>query len=213
MAKQFTVQSTDGVGYLLPSSSVMMINNGNGTNVVYANGVLVSLTVLSDLVDLANTGGTEQVSATTIRVNESIQTSPIPMSFPVNGFTVNESTLSGSNAVILYAGTRYYVSETQAALLEIANSGATSTPTLDDVMAEGSTLTSNRSIVVDTVKELSIINAEATTLFNAGPAGTTLAEAVLVQFAAGGSFRMVDTATEAVMNVVITNGAFVITGD
>lgn len=213
MAKQIEIPSTDGATYLLPTSSIMMIDNQNGTNVVYAHGTLITLSSIADLVSAANEGGVEQLQVSTVRVNDSVQTRTIPMSFPINLFSVNNSTLSGSNAVIIYRGVMYYVLETMTSILAAIDAGGGGTPTLDDVMAEGATLTANRSIVADTSKELSVVLPNADVLFNAGPNGSQLLQASLVSLKEGGVIRMVDTATQAVMNAVITNGAWVISAD
>lgn len=122
MAKQFSAV-VSGNEYLFPSGNVMMTDI-NGTALISFNGSPYnSSSTIEALVALANTGGTEQVQVSVLRVNDSLQVSAIQMSFPVSNITVNDSVLSNSNAVIVYNKVKYYVSETQASILSSANTG------------------------------------------------------------------------------------------
>lgn len=232
MAKQFSV-TINGSEVVLSSDSVMMVSTGaSATSIFLRNngGVLYSTSPIGTLLALANTGGTEQVQVTTIRVNDSNQISTIQMAFPVSSITVSPSTVSGSNSVILYQGARYYVSETPAAILEAANAGGGGgTPTLQEVLTEGSILTGNNTIdtdgnyfevLVDTNNKFKVTNTGSTLTGNLAVAngginmGTgSITDISAIQFNAGGQIQMIDTATSALMNVVITNGVFVITED
>jgi hypothetical protein len=149
MAKQFAA-SVNGVEYLFPSGGVMLVASGDVSTIQFQGKAYPTASPIEDVVALANTGGTEQVQLTVLRVNDSVQTNAIQMSFPVNGFTVNDSTLSGSSAVVNFEGTRYYVVETQEEIETAANTGGGSsgTPTLDEVLAEGATLTENRTVIL-----------------------------------------------------------------
>jgi len=123
MAKQFSV-IVSGNEYLFPSCSVMITELSSGSRINFYGSIFDTSSSISDLVALANDGGTEQIQLTVLRVNSSVQTNSIQMSFPVNNIIVNDSNLSGSNSVITFNGIKYYVSETQSAILSSANTSS-----------------------------------------------------------------------------------------
>lgn len=123
MAKQFSAIVNNNE-YLFPSGGVMVIDK-NGAASIQFNGIILNTSsTIEELVALANAGSTEQVQVSVLRVNDSIQVSAIQMSFPVNNITVNDSAISNSNSVISYNGIKYYVSETQSAILSTANTSS-----------------------------------------------------------------------------------------
>lgn len=122
MAKQF-LATINGNLLSFPSGEVRMVLV-NGVAVIDFNGANYnSNATLGALIDLANSGGTEQVQATILRVDDGRQTHPVYMSFPASKIQIENSTLSGSNSVINYNGVMYYAVETKAALVSAANTG------------------------------------------------------------------------------------------
>jgi len=122
MAKQFEA-TIGGTSILFPSSQVRMFDNSGIASIDYGGVTNNAEETLEDLVALCNDGGTEQVQVSVLRVNQGVQTNPISMSFPASSLNIYPSSVSGSNAVIIFLGSKYYVSETPSEIETAANAG------------------------------------------------------------------------------------------
>jgi hypothetical protein len=94
----------------------------NPTNPIFKQSFLVSETY-SALITSANTGGTSQVEATVLAINGNAPRDSA-WSFPASEISIWPFVSGNFNSFIIYKGIKYYVSETEDALVAAANSGS-----------------------------------------------------------------------------------------
>lgn len=115
----------------------------NPNNPIQTTPIYVSETVAA----IGTDAGGDMFAATVWDVNGYPQKSAMDMLFPSIGVSIGEATGSNIQSKIQFKGKYYYAAETEAALVTAANAGGGGgTPTLQEVLDEGSTLDKNSQI-------------------------------------------------------------------